>query len=357
MYRLLSFLLAAALATPLVNAQFISELRITQTGPDLDEYVELTFFQGAQPLDGYTYLVIESTLTEPAVIVQAIDLTGQAVPPDGFFVIGESTLSLATPDLVTNLEFNDLVNVSHVLVSGFTGGVGDVLDMDFFSMQNPPWMMLHDCMTILNVPTLGMAPNCGEAAFGSAEPVGHRYFCFDAYSTGSLDVAMGADSPGGPTPGCGGIFCNPAQPNSMGTDVFLGWSFSAQSPSGYRLDAFGGPPQQFGYMLVGTAIASSPIQVSQGQLCLDFSPGQQVGRYNISQSPMDSIGMFDATGFFQNLVGTSTIGSGFDVPLTLPFGTSPTIQSGETYYFQLWYRDQAAGQGVSNFSTGAVLTF
>jgi len=56
----------------------------------------------------------------------------------------------------------------------------------------------------------------------------------------------------------------------------------------------------------------------------------------------------------QNQVGTSTVGSGFDVPATVPITGSPTISAGSTWHFQLWHREAA---GASNFSNGLSVTF
>jgi hypothetical protein len=68
---------------------------------------------------------------------------------------------------------------------------------------------------------------------------------------------------------------------------------------------------------------------------------------------LNSIGRFDAGGVFQNLAGTSTVGSGFDLPATLPSPPGGTINPGATWNFQLWYRDGAA----SNFSDGILVMF
>ena len=57
---------------------------------------------------------------------------------------------------------------------------------------------------------------------------------------------------------------------------------------------------------------------------------------------------------YQNTAGTgtSTGGFGFDVPVEAPFAPPGMfIQSGDTWYFQLWYRDQdMTGAPTSNFS-------
>ena len=55
-----------------------------------------------------------------------------------------------------------------------------------------------------------------------------------------------------------------------------------------------------------------------------------------------------------NLSGTSTSGTGFDVPADLPGPINGTITPGQTWNFQLWYRDVGAN---SNFTNGLAATY
>ena len=63
---------------------------------------------------------------------------------------------------------------------------------------------------------------------------------------------------------------------------------------------------------------------------------------------MNSLGLFDSSGVLQNSVGTSTVGSGFDVPLNIPIGSGMTITAGDTWHFQLWHRENGGGSNLSN---------
>ena len=152
----------------------------------------------------------------------------------------------------------------------------------------------------------------------------------------ALDV-MGI-TPGGPSINS---FCDPANVNSSGSPVTL-----AASSSGVllHLEATGGPAGQFGFMLVsGVSVAGIPV--SAGLLCL----GAPIGRYNATAGgALNSLGQFSSAGVLVNLVGTSTTGTGFDVPASLPNPPGGTIIPGATWNFQLWYRDGAS----SNFSSG-----
>lgn len=149
-------------------------------------------------------------------------------------------------------------------------------------------------------------------------------------------------------------FC-PAVPNSTGLAANLTGSPSSDAASGVHLEVEDGPPNQFGFVLVGNLDASPGISVSNGQLCLAGTPGAVFYRFVGAEPGANSVGTFDAQGVYQNLSGTSTIGSGFDVPSTIP--GHGAILAGETWHFQFWHRDNAAGPGAANFSNGLSVTF
>ena len=145
------------------------------------------------------------------------------------------------------------------------------------------------------------------------------------------------------------LFCNPANTHSGGGSATLGGS-DFSGPGVFHLDAQGGPVDQFGYFLVSAAPVDPGISVADGELCLTAP----IGRYNPGAGPaLNSIGRFDAGGVFQNLGGTSTVGSGFDLPATLPSPPGGVITVGATWHFQLWFRDGAS----SNFSDGISVDF
>ena len=102
--------------------------------------------------------------------------------------------------------------------------------------------------------------------------------------------------------------------------------------------------------MVSAGANPTGLAVSQGLLCL--SP--PLGRYSATAGPgLNSLGSFDAGGVFQSLAGGSATGSGFDVPAVLPNPPGGVITSGQTWHFQLWYRDGTA----SNFSDALSVTF
>ena len=157
-----------------------------------------------------------------------------------------------------------------------------------------------------------------------------------------------------PPAGTLATFCDPADNNSTGLPTVLTATLGSGTGSGVHLEASQGPPGQFGYVLVGTKSTEVGLAIGSGHLCLESASPQQIGRYNVGGGALDSIGVFDGAGVLQNLVGTSTVGTGFDVPNTIPFASSPMISAGDTWHFQLWHRENG---GDSNFSNGVSATF
>ncbi|MDF1836695.1 MAG: hypothetical protein P1V35_02400 [Planctomycetota bacterium] len=152
-------------------------------------------------------------------------------------------------------------------------------------------------------------------------------------------------------------FCNPSAANSTGLPASLEGEMDQSGGSGLHLEVTDGPPNEFGYFLVGTEALDPGLPLSDGFLCLALSTGNVIGRYNVNGSAMNSIGQFDAGGVLANLGGTSSTGYGFDVPASLPLPGNPTILVGSTWHFQFWHRDTLSGSGFSNMSNGVSVVF
>ncbi|MDF1839580.1 MAG: SUMF1/EgtB/PvdO family nonheme iron enzyme [Planctomycetota bacterium] len=147
-----------------------------------------------------------------------------------------------------------------------------------------------------------------------------------------------------------------ATPNSTGVSASLSATFGSGIGSNLHLEVVDGVPNEYGYFLAGGE-ATPGVVISNGLLCLTGTPSATVYRYNVSGTEWNSLGRFDAAGVMQNLGGTSSLGSGFDVPSTIPDTIPILITAGDTWYFQYWHRDTPAGLGSSNFSTGLAVTF
>ena len=181
---------SAALVSPalaLGGDVCINEVRIDQPSTDNDEYFELRGTPGAS-LDGLTYVVIGDGATGSGTIDTdgVIDLSGNVIPASGYFVAAESTFTLGTADLTTSLGFENSDNVTHLLVTDFTGAAGDDLDTDDDGVLDvTPWTSIVDVVALIETPGAGDQtygpPNCGPD--GSFVP-GH--FFREGDGTGSL---------------------------------------------------------------------------------------------------------------------------------------------------------------------------
>lgn len=141
-------------------------------------------------------------------------------------------------------------------------------------------------------------------------------------------------------PTLGTNYCGPAIANSTGSSASIAaLGSSTISDSDFSLVAGELPQQSSGYFLVSPSRAT--IQQpggSIGVLCLGAPQGR----------------------FVQQVVHSGASGSvSIDVDLTtLPRPTGPiAVQPGQTWGFQLWYRDTIGGVATSNFTDAVEVTF
>ncbi len=149
-------ILAVLVASTAANAVVINEIRIDQPGADTDEYIELQGTAGV-PLDNLSYLVIGDQGSNQGYIEALVNLNGYQLAADGFFLIAESSFSL-TPsvDLIAALNFENNDNVTHVLVSNFTGHLHDDIDAnDDGVIDNSLWRSVIDSIALLDSPVGG----------------------------------------------------------------------------------------------------------------------------------------------------------------------------------------------------------
>ena len=138
----------------------------------------------------------------------------------------------------------------------------------------------------------------------------------------------------------GTTYCTPPTPNSTGQPTLLS-GFGSDIATANRLDmrATDLPQNQFALLLVGSqqAVIMNPGN-SQGNLCLG---GGLIGRFN------DQIA-------YSGTQGTAS----FQVDLTnMPalLGTV-NVMAGETWNYQLWYRDQNP-TSTTNYSNPVEVLF
>ena len=201
----------------------VNEVRIDQPGSDNDEYFELTGAPGAA-LDGLTYLVIGDGTGGSGTIEAVVDLAGQAIPGSGFFVAAEGTFTLGAADLTTSLNFENSDNVTHLVVSDFSGANGDDLDTDDDgTLDVTPWSGIVDCVALVETPGSGDQLYCADSVGpdGSFVP-SHAYLCPIGWEIGAFDPAGGDDTPGAANncaAGPGGLLINEIDYDQSGTDT------------------------------------------------------------------------------------------------------------------------------------------
>lgn len=379
-----------------------NEAYVSMTGTDSFEFIELIGTPNMS-LDDIVVITIDGDGLAGGKIDRVWDLTGLTVPADGYFVMG----NIAS---VANVDY-DIANGPHT-----TGGAANNIEngtQTFYLLRVPSALDRADLAGPLFdsdldpdgdfITSIGMSPANFEILENIAllrEPIGPDDFVYDCANALGPDGTflpagffrpgdypndwcgdgwLDFNNPGGPdqTPGtanpsvsctvtvgtsagCGNMggmgtpYCDPMDINSTGLPTVMTGSASGAAGSGLHLEAAQGPPNQFGYFLVGTAPADPGTPVGSGRLCFDLTMGNQFGRYNVSGGPLNSVGQFDASGVLQNFVGTSSVGTGYDVPSTVPITGSPTIMAGSTWHFQLWHREDG---GDSNFSNALTVNF
>jgi hypothetical protein len=198
-------LFAAAAFAP---AQLINEIRVDQTGTDNDEYFEIAGTAGLS-LNDLTYIVIGDGTGGSGVIESVTSLAGLFIPADGHFLAAESSFTIGPPpDLnagASGLNFENADNVTHMLLSGFTGSNGQDLDTnDDGVLDATPWSSLLDSVALVLNPALGdkvYSPTL-VGPDGPFHP-GHIYRTPSLgpnWAIGPFDPAQGLDTPGTANP-------------------------------------------------------------------------------------------------------------------------------------------------------------
>lgn len=184
----------------------LNEIRIDQPGGDDDEYFEL-YGQPNESLDGLSYIVIGDGTGGSGVVEAVVDLNAQSLTSAGLFVAAEDTFTLGSANLTTGLDFENSDNVTHMLVTGFTGNKGDDLDTnDDGEFDLTPWTAIVDSVSLVET------PDSGEQYY-SDNTVGpdRQYVPGHIAKFGATWSILTFDDLGQDTPGCtnDGLTCSP----------------------------------------------------------------------------------------------------------------------------------------------------
>ena len=232
--QILTFVAASLAAAPaLAQDVVINEIRIDNPSTDVLEYFELAGAPGTS-LDGLFYITIGDGSNGSGQVEEVTDLTGLSIPADGFFVcVNTNVTTVTSPDLVESLSFENSDNVTHLLVSGFTGVSGDDLDTDDDgTLDVTPWTAVLDQVALaeeLTVPPTSTEFFYGDVIAGpdgSFTP-GHVFREDDStgplthWAVGLFDQTIGLDTPGAPNASAGRL------PASFGGGIGLALNFDA----------------------------------------------------------------------------------------------------------------------------------
>jgi len=236
----LSVACLSALGAQSASAVAINELRNDHLGADTNEYFELAGTPG-ESLNGLTYIVIGDTspalpgggAVNTGAIEVVIPLDGMVIPADGIFLAVESIYvgaEAADADLVTTLNFENSDTMTHLLVSGFTGADGDLIDSDRDGLINPvlPWTSIVDGVTLEELNNSGEFNYTSQlgapvinfpAQAGTGESFQHLYR--DADGTGNWLGGFSALDQPNETPGITNVL-PPEIPGDINGDGFVG---------------------------------------------------------------------------------------------------------------------------------------
>lgn len=138
--RLFSAAMLTVLSCTVLQAASINEIRVDQPGGDDDEFVEL-FGAPGESLDDLSFVILQDNGSIDGIV----DLDGENLNANGFFVIAESTFTIGTADLTATLNLENGENSTYLLVQDLSGMQMDDLDADDDGvLETMPWTAIID---------------------------------------------------------------------------------------------------------------------------------------------------------------------------------------------------------------------
>jgi hypothetical protein len=183
-----------------------NEIRTSLPGDDEpSEYFELSG-PASSSLGGLTYIVIgDSTLNGSGVIESIADLSGNSIQADGFFLGTESVYTLGgTPDAFFSLNFENDDNVTHLLVTGFTGVLDQDLDTnDDGVLDVTPWTSIVDDVAMVGPTSTDLVYTATQVGPDGGFVPGHIYRCIEdnTWAVGAFEVLI-TDTPDAANASC-----------------------------------------------------------------------------------------------------------------------------------------------------------
>lgn len=323
----------------------LSEFRIDQPGAnDDDEYFEIAGIPGTD-LSNLTLIVLGDGTGGSGVVEDVLNLNGQTIPADGYFLGAMSTFTLGTPDFVTNLNFENSDNVTFLLVQGFSGALGNDLDTnDDGVLDLMPWATIIDAVALIlqaNPPTTTEFEYASGLGFPTVGPdgsfvPGHARLVNGVWTIGIFDTA---DPNATDTPGMANVAPNYAyiwivtQDNSStgGTtsDIITvqagansapyGTVFNSLTPGSYCVHglSFNGLFADF-QVLGYTSVQDIFDDIQNGLICADLNPMECIPLTVTENLAVTDVVVSDCSGMTtSSFYQVSFSISGGDAPVTI----------------------------------------
>ena len=357
-------------------SQSLNELYVSMTGTDDQEFVEIKGTGGAS-LDGMMLLVIEGESTSAfGTLDRAIDLTGNTIPLDGYFVVGNTAVTNLDLDAGASNVFENGTETFYLIsttdVAAVTALLGTNVDADLDLVTD-----IANMSTVTILDLVAMTEGGTDVTYDGAQTVGPdgtflpagifrgedapNGWCLDTF----LDFNLGADrTPGAMNISCpstgtdpGTIFCDGSGGNCpCGVAGLVDQGCPNTNPNGNGAKLVGTGVASFGGDTLGFTITDGAFSkagiIIQGGGALNYPNGNPSvpnasGIFCVNPTLRSGVFLTDGSG---NATVTNFQGS--------PFGL--TAQGvGSTTYYQYWYRDPAnacqnppASSAAFNFSNG-----
>jgi hypothetical protein len=229
----------------------------------------------------------------------------------------------------TGISGGDWVRVRVVMNLAANGGAG-VGTVEFINLTTGP--MTFAPVSGLQAVPLALTPGASDATDSANWDA--MWLHFEGATYGLDNVEFGVLSPGDP-------FCM-ANANSTGGPARISATGTTSvAANDFTLHTDDMPTNAFAFFL--TSRTQGFVQNpggSAGNLCLGGAIGRYVG-----------------PGQVQNSGGAGSVSLVLDLTSTPTPTGFVSVQSGETWSFQTWFRDAVGGQATSNFSDGLEVTF
>ncbi len=195
------------------GAVYFNEIRIDQSSTDTDEYIEIGGAPGTALTDLTIIVIGDGGTTLSGTVEQAFSLAAATIPEDGTLLIGNTGMTLGTPDVSSGVASNWLENSDNLtffLVSGSTAAVATDLDTnDDGVLDSTPWTAIVDEVAL--VESITVPPTGTEWAYSDQQVgpdttfvPGQAWRCQDTgcWNIGQFDVLGGADTAGAANVDC-----------------------------------------------------------------------------------------------------------------------------------------------------------